>query len=37
MHLHKKMVDSKETERFVFVNLTLVFNVGMREASKENR
>ena len=37
MHLNKKMVDSKETGQFVFVNLTLVSNVGIREPSKENR
>ena len=31
------MVDSKEAERFIFVNPTLVSKAGMGEASKENR
>ncbi|KAL6334208.1 hypothetical protein AAG906_006801 [Vitis piasezkii] len=35
-HLHKKMIDTKMTGRFAFVNLTLVSKARMGEASKEN-
>ena len=36
-HLHRKLIDGKEVERYVFVNLALVSKTGMGEGSKENR
>ncbi|XP_059590774.1 uncharacterized protein LOC100261851 isoform X3 [Vitis vinifera] len=35
-HLHRKLIDAKQAERYVFVNLALVSKAGMGEGSKEN-
>ncbi|XP_034697194.1 uncharacterized protein LOC117923048 [Vitis riparia] len=36
-HLHRKLIDAKQAERYVFVNPALVSKAGMGEGSKENR
>ncbi|RVW13108.1 hypothetical protein CK203_108685 [Vitis vinifera] len=36
-HLHRKLIDAKQVERYVFVNPVLVSKAGMGEGSKENR
>ena len=36
-HLQKKLSDARLTERFAFINPTLVSKVGMGETTKENR
>ena len=36
-HLHRKLIDAKQVERYVFVNPILVSKAGMGEESKENR
>ena len=36
-HLHRKLIDAKQVERYVFVNPVLVLKAGMGEGSKENR
>ena len=36
-HLQKKLSDAKLTERFVFINPTLVSKAGMGETTKENK
>ncbi|RVW69708.1 hypothetical protein CK203_060599 [Vitis vinifera] len=35
-HLHRKLIDAKQVERYVFVNPVLVSKAGMGEGSKEN-
>ncbi|RVW49610.1 hypothetical protein CK203_076737 [Vitis vinifera] len=35
-HLHRKLIDAKQAERYVFVNPTLVSKAGMGKGSKEN-
>ncbi|RVW89704.1 hypothetical protein CK203_047223 [Vitis vinifera] len=35
-HLHRKLIDAKQAERYVFVNPALVSKAGMGEGSKEN-
>ena len=35
-HLHRKLIDAKQVERYVFVNPVLVLKAGMGEGSKEN-
>ena len=34
--LHRKLIDAKQVERYVFVNPVLVLKAGMGEGSKEN-
>ena len=36
-HLHRKLIDVKQVERYVFVNPVLVSEAGMGEGSKENK
>ncbi|KAL6349448.1 hypothetical protein AAG906_034105 [Vitis piasezkii] len=36
-HLHRKLIDAKQAERYVFVNPALVSKAGTGEGSKENR
>ncbi|WJZ84537.1 hypothetical protein VitviT2T_004137 [Vitis vinifera] len=36
-HLHRKLIDAKQAERYVFFNPALVSKAGMGEGSKENR
>ncbi|XP_059590752.1 uncharacterized protein LOC132253206 isoform X4 [Vitis vinifera] len=36
-HLHRKLIDGKQVEQYVFVNPALVSKAGMGEGSKENR
>ena len=36
-HLQKKLSDVRLTERFAFINPSLVSKVGMGETTKENR
>ncbi|RVW69555.1 hypothetical protein CK203_059353 [Vitis vinifera] len=36
-HLHRKLIDAKQAERYVFVNPVLVSKAGIGEGSKENR
>ena len=36
-HLHRKLIDAKQAERYVFVNPVLVSNFGMGEGSKGNK
>ncbi|WJZ82942.1 hypothetical protein VitviT2T_002663 [Vitis vinifera] len=36
-HLHRKLIDAKQAERYVFVNPALVSKAGIGEGSKENR
>ncbi|RVW30063.1 hypothetical protein CK203_115142 [Vitis vinifera] len=35
-HLHRKLIDAKQAERYVFFNPTLVSKAGIGEGSKEN-
>ena len=35
-HLHRKLIDGNQVERYVFVNPALVSKAGMGEGSKEN-
>ncbi|RVW86255.1 hypothetical protein CK203_043281 [Vitis vinifera] len=35
-HLHRKLIDGKQVEQYVFVNPALVSKAGMGEGSKEN-
>ena len=35
-HLHRKLIDVKQVEWYVFVNPVLVLKAGMGEGSKEN-
>ncbi|RVW34736.1 hypothetical protein CK203_110700 [Vitis vinifera] len=35
-HLHRKLIDAKQAERYVFVNPALVSKAGIGEGSKEN-
>ena len=35
-HLHRKLIDRKQVERYVFFNLALVSKAGIGEGSKEN-
>ena len=36
-HLHRKLIDAKQVEQYVFVNPVLVSKAGMGEESKENK
>ncbi|RVW82878.1 hypothetical protein CK203_038387 [Vitis vinifera] len=36
-HLHRKLIDGKQVEQYVFVNPALVSQAGMGEGRKENR
>ena len=36
-YLHRKLIDAKQVERYVFFNPVLVSKAGMGEGSKENR
>ena len=35
--MHRKLIDAKQVERYVFVNPVLVSKAGMGEGSKKNR
>ncbi len=35
--MHRKLIDAKQVERYVFVNPILVSKAGIGEGSKENR
>ena len=35
--MHRKLIDAKQFERYVFVNPILVSKAGIGEGSKENR
>ena len=36
-HLHRKLIDRKQVERYVFVNPVLVLKAGMGEGSKKKQ